>query len=214
MEQQAQKAFGREKVHFYSKDISCPETKGTVREKAMSREDFLKLRERMENSRSFAKDAIEITARCGLRVDEVAHLKREHIDLERKTLFVSGEGAKNGRERTVPIRDQDLPYFRDLLNRHTSEGYLTTVKADSINKAIRRYMQDTRDDKGFLLSEKYPKETQHAIRKLYATERMKEERGQEPLADKKEEMKHWDKVSHELGHGNGREDLYKTYCKG
>lgn len=214
LEQQAQKAFGRDKVHFYSKDISRPETKGSVREKAMSREDFLKLRERMENSRSFAKDAIEITSRCGLRVDEVAHLKREHIDLEHKTLFVSGEGAKNGRERTVPIRDQDLPYFRDLLNRHTSEGYLTTVKADSINKAIRRYMQDTRDDKGCLLSEKYPKETQHAIRKLYATERMKEERGQEPLADKKEEMKHWDKVSHELGHGNGREDLYKTYCKG
>ena len=214
LEQQAQKAFGIDKVHFYDKDIKRPETKEAERDKAMSHEDFLKLRERMENSRSFAKDALDIAYRAGLRIDEIAHLRREDIDLEKKTIFVSSEGAKNGKERSVPIRDKELEYFKDLLDRHPQEGYLTTIQAKSIDRAIRRYMDNTRDDKGQLLSEKYPKETAHAIRKLYATERMQEQRGSEPLPDKKEEMKCWDRVSHELGHGDGREALYKVYCKG
>lgn len=111
----------------------------------------------------------------------------------------------NGKEQIVR---------KELLDRHPQEGYLTTVQAKSIDKAIRRYMADTRDEKGQLLSEKYPRETAHTIRKLYATERMQEERGSEPLPDKKEEMKCWDRVSHELGHGDGREALYKVYCKG
>ncbi len=214
LEEQSKKAFGKDKVNFYSKDFERPTTKEAVRNQAMSREDFLKLRESMEHSRSFAKDAIEITYRTGLRIDEVAHLRREDIDLEKKTIFVSSEGAKNGKERTVPIRDKDIAYFSNLLDRSPQEGYLTTIQAKSIDKAIRRYMTETRDENGRTLSEKYPKETAHTIRKLYATERMQEERGSEPLQDKKEEMKHWDKVSHELGHGDGREALYKTYYKG
>ena len=130
------------------------------------------------------------------------------------TIIIANQG-RNVNEQSVNFRFFVKIFKKGFLQLDfLSHGkYTGTVKADSINKAIRRYMQDARDDKGCLLSEKYPKETQHAIRKLYATERMKEERGQAPLADKKEEMKHWNKVSHELGHGNGREDLYKTYCK-
>lgn len=214
LEQQAQRAYGVDKVHFYSKDITRPATKEAVRTKAMSREDFSRLQERMAESRSFAKDALEITSRIGARVDEVAHLKREDINIEARTIYISPEGAKNGRARTVPIREKDLPYFQDLLERYPTAGYLSQITAQSIDKAIRRYMADTKDKDGIPLSVKYPKQTEHAIRKMYATERMQQERGSEPLADRKEELKHWDTVSHELGHGDGREALYKVYCKG
>jgi hypothetical protein len=43
---------------------------------------------------------------------------------------------------------------------------------------------------------------------------MKELRGNEPLSNNKEEMKKWNIVSKELGHGEGRKNLYNTYCKG
>ncbi len=119
MEEQAKKAYGADKVHFFEPEkIKKPEKKESVRSKAMSKKDIDILREAMKESRSFAKDALEITVRAALRVDEVAHLKAEHINLTQKTIYVSPEGAKNGRERTVPIRDSDLPYFRELLARN------------------------------------------------------------------------------------------------
>lgn len=209
LEEQAQRAYGKENVKFFDKEkIKKPTTKEAVRNKMMEKSDFLKLREEMSNSRSFAKDAIEITYRCGLRIDEVAHLKREDIDLNNKTIFVSGEGAKNGRERVVPIRDHDLQYFKELLDRNPENGYMCKISTDAINRAIGRSLKKVG------LDEKYKHNKEHAVRKLYATERMKEERGDTPLASKKEEMKCWDKVCKELGHGAGREALYKTYCKG
>lgn len=215
MEEQAKKAYGTDKVHFFEPErIKKPEKKETVRSKAMSKRDFEILRESMKDSRSFAKDALEITYRAGLRIDEVSHLRVEDIDLRQQTIYVSPEGAKNGRERTVPIRDADLPYFRELLTRSPDSGYITQIETKSIDKAIRRYMKSAVDDEGRSLAEKYPNETIHSIRKRYATDRMQEERGNEPLSDRKEEMKHWNKVSAELGHGEGRSNLYKAYCKG
>lgn len=215
MEQQAQRAYGKDKVKFYDKNIKSPEVKKEkVKDKAMSRDDLNRLKETMKEARSFSRDALEISSRCGLRVDEIAHLKAEHIDLNNKTLYVSPEGAKNGRERVVPIRDKDIIYFGELKDRSPARGYLTNINAKSIDKSIRRYMNQTTDNRGESLGHKYPRETIHSIRKLYATERMRELRGNEPLADKREEMKCWDKVSQELGHGAGRENLYKTYCKG
>lgn len=213
LEEQAQRAYGKDNINFYKADFERPTTKESLRDKAMSDKDFLRLRESFEGSRSFAKDAIEITYRSGLRVNEVAHLKREDIDLQKKTIYVSREGAKNGRARVVPIQDKDLKYYKELLDRSPQNGYLTNITGDSINKAIRRAMNATRDDRGVSLGDKY-KQTEHAIRKLYATNRMREERGIEPLKDRKEEMKCWDKVSKELGHGEGRINLYRVYCKG
>lgn len=213
LEQQAQRAYGKDNVKFYDKSIQRPVTKESTRNKAMDRDDLNRLREEMKESKSFAKDALEISARCGLRIDEIAHLRAEDIDLKNKTLFVQREGAKNGKERTVPIRDKDIQYFKSLKERSPEKGYLTTIHAKSIDKTIRRYMSKTIDNKGQLLSEKYQKTTNHAIRKMYATERMNDLRGSEPLKDRKEEMKNWNQVSKELGHGEGRTALYNTYCK-
>lgn len=214
LEEQSKKVFGRDNVNFYNKDYEKPKTKESTRNVAFSKDDLNRLKESMKNSRSFAKEAVEITARCGLRIDEVAHLKREDINLSEKTIFVDREGAKNGKARVVPIRDKDMNYFKELLEKYPERGYFTKTDAKSISKSIRRYMDKTQDKNGLLLSKKYEKTTDHAIRKLYATERMKELRGNEPLSNNKEEMKKWNIVSKELGHGEGRKNLYNTYCKG
>lgn len=214
LEQQAKNAYGKDNINFYKKDFEKPTTREKVKDQAMSKDDFLRLREAMKDSTSFSKDALEISYRCGLRVDEVAHLKAEHINLSKKEIYVSSEGAKNGRARTVLIREKDLSYFKDLKDRSAETGYLTKIQSKSIDKTIRRYMKNIKDEKGQSLDQKYEKETIHAIRKLYATERMREIRGLEPLEDKKEEMKAWGKVCEELGHSQNRDKLYNTYCKG
>lgn len=214
MEEQAQRAYPKSKIEFYKDDLTKPETKASQRNKMMDKSDFERLREAMSRSRSYAKDAIEISYRCGLRVNEVACLKREDIDLENRTIHVSREGAKNGRERYVPIRDKDTDYFKGLLEKHPEDGYLSKISPDAINRAIGRALDKLEDAEGHSLDEKYKGNKEHAIRKLYATERMREERGNLPLTDHMQEMKCWDTVSKELGHGAGREALYKTYCKG
>lgn len=214
LEQQAKKCFGRDNVNFYNKDYEKPKTKESTRNTAFSRDDLNRLRETMKDCKGFSKDAIEIGSRLGLRIDEIAHLKREDINLSEKTVYISREGAKNGKARVVQIRDKDTNYFKDLLERYPNKGYLTKNDKNSINKGIRRYMEKTKDKDGIFLDKKYKNTTEHAIRKLYATERMKELRGSEPLANEKEEMKKWNIVSKELGHGEGRKNLYNTYCKG
>ena len=214
LEEQSKKVFGRNNVNFYNKDYEKPKTKESTRDKAFTPDDLNRLKESMKNSRSFAKEAVEITARVGLRIDEVAHLKREDINISEKTIYVDREGAKNGKARVVPVRDKDINYFKELLEKYPERGYFTKTDAKSISKSIRRYMDKTQDKDGLLLSKKYEKTTDHAIRKLYATERMKELRGNEPLTNNKEEMKKWNIVSKELGHGEGRKNLYNTYCKG
>ena len=77
LEEQSKKVFGRNNVNFYNKDYEKPKTKESTRDKAFTPDDLNRLKESMKNSRSFAKEAVEITARVGLRIDEVAHLKRE-----------------------------------------------------------------------------------------------------------------------------------------
>ena len=201
----------------FSRDIAPKYEKAhKIRDKAMGKEHFDKLRESFANSRSVGRDAIEITARCGLRVSEVACLRTQDINLERGTLYVRREGAKNGRERYVPIREQDRAFFADLRDKSLAHigGYVCKGSgANTINKAIRREMGKITLDDGRTMAAHYVKTTEHAIRKMYATERMVEIRGAEQLEDRKAEMRAFDIVSCELGHGENRHELYKDYIK-
>lgn len=62
----------------------------------------------------------ELALRCGLREDEIAGLKGEHVDREQKLLHITGKG---GRYRTVPIPE-------DLLNQlNSSKQYLFAPSA-------------------------------------------------------------------------------------
>ena len=184
-------------------EIEQPKNIGreSVRNMSIAREDIDLLRRNMPID-SNARICLEITSRCGLRVNEVACLKRENINLEKRYLEIR-EGSKNGKWRNVPIRDKDLDFFRNLYE-NTSHRYITHgVKPDSLNKGIRREMKELG------ISDKYLCTTNHAIRKAYASERMDEER-----AIGKSERKAWSIVQQELGHGSDfRQALYNAYIK-
>lgn len=177
------------------------QNKEEIRNVAMSREDLSAIIRQLSSSTSpNALRAVEITSRCGLRVREASCLRYSNIDLENKCIHVI-EGAKNGRKRDVAIRDKDIPYFTALKAQTGNNPYVTGgIKEDSINKAIRRAM-------GCIgIADKYNNTTEHAIRKLYASERFEEEK-EKGYNDKKA----FTAVQHDLGHGDFRTKLFNTY---
>ena len=174
-----------------------------IRDMAMSREDFNRINLELQRSNSEAKYTTEITARTGARVAEVAGLKVSGINTEDWLLEIR-EGAKNGNHRDVPIRESDREYFEKLKKEMTSRGriYVTNgVRPQSLDKKIRRTMKELN------LADKYPKSTDHTIRKMYAIERMEEE-----VKKCSDPMMAWEIVQEELGHGDEfRQALYDTY---
>ena len=67
---------------------------------------------------------------CGLRVSEVCNLKKKHIDLSKRRLFV--EKGKNLKNRYVPIPGHLLPELRDF----PEEGL--GISRFAFHKAIQR----------------------------------------------------------------------------
>lgn len=193
------------KLDFMENKRPKREQAHTIRDKAMLRNDCDKIRNHMNSKTTKGKEAIEITSRTGLRAKEVARLHSSCINTVKWVIEVR-EGAKNGRFREVPIREKDRTYFADLKEKTNGRYVCDGVKEDSLNVAIRRSMKDIGIDK------KYP-QTEHAIRKLYATERMIELRGIE-IADNRTERNAWSIVQAELGHSKTyRDALYKVYVK-
>lgn len=177
-----------------------PEKAYKVRDKAMEKADFLRLREYFKDKTTEAKKAIEITARTGLRVKEVARLHADRINLDKGVIEVR-EGAKNGKYRDVPIQPQDRDYFvqlkRDNIGRYICNGVLE----QSLCRGIRRALKDLDLDK------KYPKTSEHAIRKMYAQDRYHAE-----LEKCQDERRAWEVVQQELGHGERfRQALFNAY---
>lgn len=178
----------------------------TVRDRAMDRADYEAIRDRLLEGRSEARYALEITGRCGARIEEAAGLRIEGIRTDTWVLEIR-EGAKNGRHRDVPIREQDRSYFAALKEECERRGRVYVcngVRSQSLNKAIRRVMRELG------LADKYPCTTDHAVRKLWARERMEEER---PRC--RSEIEAWERVQAELGHGDkSRQNLYAVYVGG
>ena len=181
---------------------------------AFSKEDLNLLRKSFadRDSKACGRTAIELTYRAGLRVKEIERLSPERINLDDKIIEIR-KGAKNGKYRDVPIRAKHMAYFSDLKERTKNKPTVTGASAKSINDSIRAEM------KRVGISEKYPCTGIHAIRKLYAIERLKEELDKvyksHPYIDREEAIQlAWPKVQKELGHGeSNRRELYRAYIE-
>lgn len=184
--------------------VKPPETvkADKIRTVGVDRADFEKLREAMAESDCSGKTAMEITARTGLRIKEVARLHADRINLDKRVIEVR-EGAKNGKFRDVPIREKDLAFFHELKEKMQGQYVTRGVNEDTLNKGIRRGLQRAGLDK------KYAATTNHALRKMYATERMTELQSSGMT-----ERAAWLKVQQELGHGSQfRAELFHVYVQ-
>lgn len=169
-----------------------------IRSVAMSRNDFEKLRNSFSNSTSSAKQAIELTARAGLRVSETVKLQGRDINIEKGTIHVAD--GKGGRDRDVQIRAEDKQYFADLKASVSDYERICPVQSDSINKAVLNHM------KSIGIADKYEDTSIHAIRKMYAQEQYDSYREQGMTITES-----LGAVSVDLGHSENRIELMKEY---
>lgn len=169
-----------------------------IRNVAMSKKDFEKLQNGFANSKSSAKEAIQLTSKLGLRVSECTKLQGRDINLEKGTVHVAD--GKGGRDRDIPIRAEDKGYFANLKASVGDRERICPVQNDSINKAVQRQMERVG------IANKYKDTSIHAIRKMYAQEQFNSYREQGMEIDKA-----LGAVSVDLGHSENRLELMKEY---
>lgn len=180
----------------YTVPLAAENTK--IRNTSMSVEDFKKLESAFNNSKSYGKIAIQLTARVGLRVSECVKLQGRDINISKNIVHV--EDGKGGRNRDIPIRAEDRNYFVDLKAKISDFERVCPVRSDSINKSIERKME------GLGLKIKYSDTSIHCIRKMYAQKEYNRCR-----AEGKDIIKSLQEVSILLGHGKERLELMRQY---
>lgn len=185
-------------VNYKGYVLPLAEENTKIRDTSMSLEDFKKLEKAFINSKSYGKIAIQLTARVGLRVSEVAKLQGRDINIKDNTIHV--EDGKGGRNRDIPIREEDKQYFINLKANIGDMERVCPVRPDSINKAIDRAMN------GEGIRNKYTDTSIHCIRKMYAQKEF--DRCRAEGKDIKQSLR---EVSVLLGHGEDRVELMRQY---
>lgn len=161
--------------------------------------------------------AIKITGALGLRVSELSNLRVKNIDIDNNTIKIIGKG---GKERALKdITPGRMAVVKEIYAMHGKgkrpNDYLFNstkggrMDQNSINKQLGRLANGVIDSEGKNLKAKYSVEGRtsiHAIRKMYATERYNEYRGQ-GLSIKES----GGRVMDELGHGRQRTELCRIY---
>lgn len=169
-----------------------------IRNVAMTRQDFEKLQNGFVNSKSYAKEAIQLTAKLGLRVSECTKLQGRDINIEKGIVHVAD--GKGGRDRDIKIRDEDKQYFSDLKSQYSDYQRICPVQTNSINRAINRCMQSVG------IANSYQDTSIHAIRKMYAQQQFDTYREQGMSINQA-----LGSVSIDLGHSENRLELMKEY---
>ena len=203
--------IGRVMSNFYGREINLKSPTLEPREQAkdqdklrtvaMSDKDlqrFLDSKTRLSES----KMGIILSRSFGLRVSEVVKLRPCDVS-ERGIQIVQSKG---GRDRYIPARtEQQREVIRQLksnfgADKLPNERYFRT-KENSMN----RYLHKGLERIGIKTYSDH-KTGFHCLRKAYATEYYKSLR-----ASGKSHTEAWDEVSQDLGHGTGREDLFRVY---
>ena len=169
-----------------------------IRNVAMSKNDFKKLESGFANSKSSAKEAIQLSSKLGLRVSETVKLQGRDINLKENTVHINK--SKGGRSRDVPIRPEDKGYFANLKAQYGEYERICPVQSDSINKAIQRTMERTG------IADRYKDTSVHSIRKMYAQEQFNRYREQGMEINQA-----LGAVSVDLGHSENRLELMREY---
>ena len=140
---------------------------------------------------------IFIAEALGTRVEETVTIKGSDIDLNKGTVHVIGKG---GRPREIPIPEERIEAFKGF-REDFGDSRIVDIDKDSVNEEFRELRKelDIHDLDG-------TKSGIHAIRKLYATEHF-----EELVSQGMDEKQAWDATSDLIGHGENRNDLFKTY---
>lgn len=197
----ASRVYGIKK-DFSSVEIPLKTEREKIRNQPMTEEDFRKLQETIRQKNSHARFLPDIVYRIGARSEEARSIRPEDIDLSAGVVRLNN--CKNGKKRVVPIREADREFFEKLKQLMVEENWPDTcngMSENGCNKIIRSSMRECG------IAGTYKRQSLHAVRKLYAVNRMKEED-----AKGYDNKISWEHVQQELGHGpRFRGDLFQIY---
>ncbi|MGE4213763.1 MAG: tyrosine-type recombinase/integrase [Anaerotignaceae bacterium] len=180
-----------------------PTTNNTkLRNISMTKEDFNKIQNYLNNSQGFGKIGLQIAKISGMRSEEICKLKYKDVNILGNSAKIKVVDAKGKRNREILVtKTGDVNYLKSLICTGTDlNSRICPIQSDSLNRSIRRAMQATDIDK------KYPNTTIHSIRKMYSQDLYSELRCQGYTPQQS-----WNQVSKSLGHGENRPDLLKIY---
>lgn len=100
----------------------------------MRREDLDKVIEECKQRDCQSAYAIRLEEKLGVRVQEIATISKENIDLENNKIII--ENSKGGREFTREIDVETKELVTEIIDKNYSESKLFTVQDDSINKYL------------------------------------------------------------------------------
>ena len=83
------------------------------------------------------KKGVYISICWGLRAKEIEALKCKDFDLQKMQLFVSGAGAKGGRNRVLPIKQEHIPLVEYLIKDKKPNDRVVSIRSDSICNYLR-----------------------------------------------------------------------------
>lgn len=203
--------IGRLMSNFYGREINLNSPKLDPREQAkdqsrirtvaMSDKDlnrFLASKTRLSES----KMGVILSRNFGLRVSEVVKLRPCDVS-ERGIQIIQSKG---GRNRYIPVRTEQQKEVIRTLKEHFGADKLPTDRYFSTKEnSMNRYLHKGLERIGIKTYSDH-KTGFHCLRKAYATQYYNSLR-----KEGKSHTKAWDEVSQDLGHGVGREDLFRVY---
>lgn len=202
--------IGRLMSNFYGKNIDLKSPKlepqsqakdqSRIRTVAMSDKDlnrFLASKTRLSES----KMGVILSRNFGLRVSEVVKLRPCDVS-ERGIQIIQSKG---GRNRYIPVRTEQQKEVIRMLRSNFGTGLPTEKYFKTKENSMNRYLHTGLKRIGITTYSDH-RTGFHALRKAYATEYYTSLR-KEGL----DHQKAWDVVSQDLGHGTGREDLFRVY---
>lgn len=189
----------------YSKGYILPisrENTEKIRNVSMSREEYSRLQNVINNSISSARIGIELSARFGLRVAEVTKLQGRDIDLNKGVIRVVD--SKGSRSRDIEIQRNDKVFCEALKRNIGDRQRIVPLRENSVNVFLNRSLEKCD------LKEKYSsaKTGIHSIRKMAAQDfydKCREEGKSMKIS--LQETSIW------LGHGRDRMELMKEYIE-
>lgn len=194
----------------FKNEIVIPKTvteEKLLRNVPMREQDFQKLEMYMRGHNSCAKFVPSMVVTCGLRTDEISFVRPEHIRFNRDgSVVVEVHNPKGGRYREITVDRERAGIWREVVEHAERHGWETLTEhynTEAVQKALRRGM------KAVGISEKYPRQANHAIRKLFAVRLFKDY-----LSKGMDEKRAWGFVSTACGHGFSRADLKQVYLEG
>ena len=185
----------REEIAIPQVEKKSSSTRGV--DSVISREDYNKILNYTENNFSQSGLALQMQNWLGVRVEEVARIKKEFISLKDRT--ITFKNTKGGKKLVRDIPENKIDFVKSVIEHNFHKERLFSIEGRSINK----YLNRVQDQLGL------ERHSNHDIRRLIAQEKYNSfrEKGMS-IKEAANQTSKW------LSHGDDRTSmLEKSYIK-